>query len=308
MHGRRTRRAPDGAARQQGALAFHFLFQAAHVEAGVGGGVQVRGQVEGLAVAAGGVEQAHGVEAREPSQPRRRIGARELLQHVDGRGRIAARKCARGVQDGAFVLQPCATCGDEFAQFGVSCGAVKRLGQRQRRVERDRVVHARERLQTLDGHIASADAVIDRAAEEDDLWILWRHGEGARDGAVGTTQQAHAQRRARHAHPRGQHARLLLHPAFGHLQCLREILLREQVLHFARGVGGRHGWGVPQSGACRQSQSPCFWRKRPDSRRISCTRSNSSSHACMVAAASSAGSTAPGMGHAGPSCRAAIAR
>ena len=220
--------------------------------------MQVRGQVEGLAVAAGRVEQAHRVEAREATQPRRRVGARELLQHIDGGSRIAARERARGVQDGALVLQPCTAGGDELAQLSVASGAVQRLGQRQRGIQRDGMVRARQRLQALDGHITAADAVIDRAAEEDDLWILRSHGEGARDGAVGTPQHANAQCRACHAHPRGQHAGLLLHPAFGHLQRLAEILLREQVLHFACGVGGRHGWGVPESGARRQSQSPCF--------------------------------------------------
>src|SRR5690606_16582994 len=86
----------------------------------------------------------------------------------------------------------------------------------------------------------------------------------------------------------------------GHNQTTADMCeWHEHTLHDATGSGG-----PPKSA----TQSPCFSRRRALKRSSRCTRSNSSSHSCIVAFSSSCGTGAPGSGQCAPSCLAATVR
>ena len=201
LHRGRTRLEPARAAADEGKLLLGVGDHPVDVEGGARGGVQVERQVERAAVLAIGIEEANGIEARDPTDQGGAVAAGKLLEAGDGARAVGVQADARGEDRGAWVLRPIPTFGDQRLQLIAAVGAVQHLGERQDRVRRVGGALADQRPEAIDGGRTAPKAVVDNGAEELHLGAGAAKPQGAVDRLICLPEPAQAECRAGQREP-----------------------------------------------------------------------------------------------------------
>ena len=265
LHRRRTWLEPARAAAHEVKLLLGVGDHPVDVEGGSCGGVQVERQVERAAVLAVGIQEADGIEARDPAHQGGAVAAGKLLEAGDGARAVGVKADAGGEDRGAWVLRPIPTFRHQRLQLIAAVGAVQHLGERQHRVRRVGSALAHQHPEAIDGRRTAPKAVVDDGAQELHFVAGAAEPQGAVDRLVCLPEPSQAEGSAGQREPRRGVAGVLGNDVIGQSEGGAKLPPAEQLLQFGLGVASGHGsfalyWMNLRAKSCAPSLSWHCWR------------------------------------------------
>ena len=243
LHRRHARREPRAAPGKELALEVDVGGESAEVERRGLELLQVRGQVEGAAVLAAGVEVLHSLESGVAAHGVVTGRAGDGLEVRDGAFAIVLGAHARGHDAAADVAEPRAALLHQRAHLGALAGAVQDVRQEHLRIERVGGLAVDECTQPLGRLLAASEVMVHHGPRERDARIADDGLLCARERFLRHAQAVHADGAARHREPRVAVAGVAAQDLAGQVLGVQEVAAGEQAFQVGLGVIGRHEGG-----------------------------------------------------------------